>query len=376
MRVGLITPGFSASEEDWCIPALLDLVRELAAQDDVTVFSLRYPHTRERYGVYGAAVHPFGGAQRRGLARLPLLMRALVRILRENWRQRFDVLHALWAHEPGFVAALAGRLTRTPVVVSILGGELVDLAEIDYGGQRSTINRWLIRRALLGAGRVTVGSELLERIAARHVASEKLIRLPLGVDRKRFSPEPLTGRRPYPGDAATLLHVASLSRVKDQATLLRAFAIVAERLPAARLHVVGDGELRRELTRLASELGVEGRIEWHGAVRHERLADFYRRADLFVLSSRFESQGMVALEAAACGCPVVGTEVGILPELGGGRLARPGDVEGLGEIMLSVLQDPGKRAAIVAAQGEVLDGFDLDRTVGDLRRTYRALVIT
>jgi glycosyltransferase involved in cell wall biosynthesis len=173
---------------------------------------------------------------------------------------------------------------------------------------------------------------------------------------------------------ADILHVASLSPVKDQATLLRAFAVVSERLPDACLHVVGDGASRHDLGRLAEQLDVAGRIDWHGAVDHDQLKDFYRKADLFVLSSLFESQGMVVLEAAACGCPVVGTAVGVLPELGGPTV-RPGDVEGLAELMLSVVQDPGKRAAIVAAQRHALPAFDLDRAVEALRRTYRSLVI-
>ncbi len=381
MRVGLITPGFSASEDDWCIPALLDLVRKLAAENDVTVFSLRYPHRRERYGVYGAEVQPFGGAQCRGLARLPLLVRALVRILRENRRKSFDLLHALWAHEPGFVATLAGRLTGTPVLVSVLGGELVNLPEIAYGGQRSAANRWLIRRALSSADLVTAGSQYLQNIAERYVSFGKLIRWPLGVNQSRFSAEPADhhsgslsplGERARVRDFPAVLHVASLSQVKDQDTLLRAFALVVERVPGVRLHLVGEGEMLTALQSLAVDLGIEGRIEWHGAVDHGLLVDFYRQADLFVLSSCFESQGMVVLEAAACGCPAVGTAVGVLPELGGPTV-RSGDVAGLAELMSSTLQDPEKRAGIVAAQRDRLDGFGLENTVERLRATYRSL---
>src|SRR5262249_60380354 len=77
MRVGLVTPGFSASARDWCIPAQLDLVRALAAGDDVRVFAVRYPHERRTYDVYGAEVRAFGGAQRRGLHRPLLWARAL-----------------------------------------------------------------------------------------------------------------------------------------------------------------------------------------------------------------------------------------------------------------------------------------------------------
>jgi hypothetical protein len=62
LNIGLVTPGFSADEADWCIPALLNLVRRLAAVHDVTVYTLRYPHHDGSYGISGARVRAFGGA--------------------------------------------------------------------------------------------------------------------------------------------------------------------------------------------------------------------------------------------------------------------------------------------------------------------------
>jgi hypothetical protein len=100
MRIALITPGFSASASDWCIPVLLDHVRELAREHEVHVFALRYPHRRERYEVYGATVHPCGGADARGLDRGPLLARAYRAIRAEARRRPFDLYHAFWADEP------------------------------------------------------------------------------------------------------------------------------------------------------------------------------------------------------------------------------------------------------------------------------------
>ena len=135
MRIGLITPGFSASETDWCIPALLALVRELARHDEVEVFTLRYPHRRESYHVYGAAVHAFGGGLAAGVSRLALLGNAMASIVRRHRRRPFDVLHGLWADEPGFLAVAGGRLLGVPSVVSLMGGELVGLRDIGYGGQ-------------------------------------------------------------------------------------------------------------------------------------------------------------------------------------------------------------------------------------------------
>src|SRR2546422_820628 len=72
MRVALIVPGFSADEEDWCIPALLNFVRALAQRVELEVFALRYPHRRGQYRIGNASVHSFGYATRRGPASLAL----------------------------------------------------------------------------------------------------------------------------------------------------------------------------------------------------------------------------------------------------------------------------------------------------------------
>ncbi len=388
MRIGLITPGFCASEDDWCVPALTDLARVLAERDEVTVFALRYPHRRRLYGVHGATVHPTGGAQRGGLARLPILVRTLARVLRDARRRPFDVLWAWWAHEPGFVAAVAGRLTRTPVLVSILGGELVDLADVDYGGGRSRVNRWLAARALESAAAVTVGSNLLEELADGRVPPDKLSRQPLGVDLGRFTPSP-QGRAVGPASTEhgtpsglrldgdpRILQVASLSPVKDQRTLFAAFEIVVRRHAGARLHLVGEGELDPGLVERVRQPGLAGRVVLHGAVDHGQLASIYRQADLLVQSSRFEAQGMAVLEAVACGCPAVGTAAGVLPELGeavAGAVTAPGDPAALAEVIIAHLDDPARRRRLAEAQGSALPGFALRATAAQWRRRFEVL---
>jgi hypothetical protein len=77
----------------------------------------------------------------------------------------FDVVHGLWAHEPGALAAWACRATRTPLVVSLLGGELVALRDIRYGGALESVNRRLARHSLAAAAVVTIGSEALRGLA-------------------------------------------------------------------------------------------------------------------------------------------------------------------------------------------------------------------
>src|SRR5689334_7691880 len=139
MKIGILIPGFSDGEQDWCIPVYLNLVRKLAQTDSVRVFALRYPPRRDRYAVYGAQVYTMGGhASMAGVQRWILLTRTVAAIVRQYRDQPFDVLHAIWGDETGFAACIAGKLIGLPVVVSVAGGELVGLP--GYGLQSGRIS--------------------------------------------------------------------------------------------------------------------------------------------------------------------------------------------------------------------------------------------
>ena len=121
--------------------------------------------------------------------------------------------------------------------------------------------------------------------------------------------------------------------------------------------VVGDGPLRAEYERLAGELGVAGRVEFHGLQPKAELAERMRRADVFVLASRFENNPCVLLEAMASGLPVVATRVGGVPEL-------VDDRSGL-------LADPRDPAALAARIAEALErDFDREQIAARARERY------
>lgn len=374
LRIGLVTPGFSASDDDWCIPALHDLVRALACHHEVYVLALRYPYHPGTYQACGATVEALAAAGCRGVARIPMLWRAVAALRREARGRRLQVLHGLWAHEPGLVVTAAGRALGVPTVVSILGGELAGLADIGYGGQLSTVNRWLTRWSLAQGSAVTVGSHSLQRAAAPHVPSGRLHLLPLGVDAVRFAPD-ASGEEVVLAGRPAILHVASLSAVKDQATLLEAFALARRDLPDAHLHVIGEGEARTALGTLIGTLGLEAHVTFHGAIPHHHLPPYYRAADVCVLSSRFESQCMVVLEAAACGRQTIGTRVGVLAEVAGDEATvEPGDAQALAALMVSSLdRDVALPLRPAIPRDRLVAAYGLDATVSRLCDLYRSL---
>ncbi len=142
-----------------------------------------------------------------------------------------------------------------------------------------------------------------------------------------------------PDGPLRFLTVGSLLPVKNQALLIDAFATVAQTHPDARLVFVGDGPLRRELEARAMVSKAGDRIDFAGELPPDGVRAEMLRADVFVFPSHFETFGVVAIEAMACGVPVIamasgGPEEVVTPQTG--RLVAPDDRPGLIAAMLEM----------------------------------------
>jgi glycosyltransferase involved in cell wall biosynthesis len=370
LRVAIVAPGFVIDRDDPGLAAVFDLVERIAAVHDCQVVALRYPPARPPYVVAGATVRALGAGSSGGaFGRAAVLARGIRAVLAIHREEPVDLVHALWADEAGAVATIASRLIRRPVIVSVLGGELARLPEIGYGGALGRGGRWTVGISLPIADLVTVGSSVARESVLPRRRKAGIALLPLGVDVSVF--RPAEGRRATP----TILFVGSLEPVKDPATMLRVFAALAATRPRLRLDVAGEGSLRPSLERMSEELGIRDRVRLLGQLPRAQMPDLYRSSSVLAVTSLHEGQSMAAVEAAASGSPVVGTRVGVLPDLGGGALTVPvGDEAGLVTALAAVLDD-GALAARTGAAGraQAVARFDLDRTAGDLLERYGAL---
>jgi D-inositol-3-phosphate glycosyltransferase len=154
--------------------------------------------------------------------------------------------------------------------------------------------------------------------------TERVSIVPCGVDLKQFRPGSQVAARDALGfgDEKIVLFVGRIQQLKGIDVLIRAAALLGARdaVGPFRVVIVGgrpsgesDDPEARELTRLkslASELGIEGHLDWRGAIAHEALGQYYQAADVTVMPSTYESFGLVAVESMASGTPVIASRVG------------------------------------------------------------------
>jgi colanic acid/amylovoran biosynthesis glycosyltransferase len=186
-------------------------------------------------------------------------------------------------------------------------------------------------------------------------------------------------------ETPVILTVARLVEVKGTEYLIRAFARLAPHLPETGLVIIGEGPLKHRLQALARSLGVAARVRFLGAQSHDQVLAWMRKAAMFVLPSvrtrtgRSEGLGMVLLEAAASGVPIVGTRHGGIPEVivdgQTGCLVAERDSEELAARMAELFADDTRRARMARqARALVETRFDIHRQTEKLEDFYDGIL--
>lgn len=361
MKIAMLVPGgVDRSGTVKVIPCLLWLIERLAAAShEVHVFSLRQENRAGSWPLLGATVHNIG--------RRPTRLWMLRAISAEHRKAPFEVIHAFWS-SLGAIGAVAGKLLGIPLVLTLPGGDVVGLADVGYGSLLSRRGRLVLWLGARCAAEVNTPSHFMRDLAARYDIDATV--LPLGVDLARWPPAP-----PRPRDVSLpvkLLHVASLNRVKDQTSLLKAIAELRAKGIGLELTIVGCDTLDGEIQRLAARMGLAADVRFLGELTHAELRPWFERADLLVMSSRHEAGPLVMLEAAVAGVPTVGTRVGhIADHSPHGAVSVPiGDTAALAAAIEDLAADEARRLKVAAAAQAVAVRDDADSTARTFLEIY------
>ena len=287
-----------------------------------------------------------------------------------------DLVHAHYAIPHAISADLARQMLpegQTIKVITTLHGTDITLVGAEKAYRQVT--RFGIRRS----DGVTVVSEWLKRKTEETFGVLCELRvIPNFVDTDRFVPggDPVYSARIATPEEKILVHASNFRPVKRVQDVVRVFAQVCEQMPS-RLVLVGDGPELPRATELAAELGVRDRVVIAG--QQESIELLLAVADLFLLPSEFESFGLAALEAQACGVPVVGTNSGGMSEVvvegKTGHLCRVGDTACMGSFAALLLRNAEKHEAYRKASREsVLERFSADRVVDTYEQYYREIL--
>jgi glycosyltransferase involved in cell wall biosynthesis len=364
MRIALVIPGgVDRSGEYRVIPALLAFISRISVHHDLQVFALHQEVEPGEWDLMGAHI--------RNIGRGRTLLRTVRSIRAAHRSMPFDIIHAIFSGWGGLAAAVTGRLLGIPTLIHITGGEIMSMPQIGYGGGRRWYGRLREAVTLRAASAVTATSApVIERLAELGVAAQ---RVPLGVDLSAWPPRDPVLRDP--ARPAKLIHVASLNRVKDQTTLLRALASLSRSGANFEMDVVGDDVLNGEMQRLSAQLGLSERVRFRGFLTQRQLRPVVEGTHLMVLSSRYEAGPFVLLEAALAGVPTVGTAVGHIREWSpDAAVAVPvGDSTLLAEAIAKVLEDEELRLRIARAAQLRAVSEDADHTAGCFEALYMKL---
>ena len=301
---------------------------------------------------------------------------AAVRIRDIIHDQGLDLLHVHYALPHAVSAALAmdmlGPAERVPTVTTLHGTDITLVGSkpsfapaVKLGLERSDaitcVSQWLAARTceLFDiCNRVEVINNFVDPDVFRPRASR--------CRRERFAT----------ADERILMHISNFRPVKRVLDVIETFHRIAQRTPA-RLIMIGDGPEREAAQMRAVQLGIADRILMLG--KQAEVESFLPIADLFLFPSENESFGLAALEAMACGTPVLGARSGGLVEVVedgvSGRLCPLGDVDAMAEAGLDLLSDENLRSGMGrAARRQAHEKFAADRIIPRYENLYGRLL--
>ncbi|MEI6362341.1 MAG: glycosyltransferase family 4 protein [Actinomycetes bacterium] len=289
------------------------------------------------------------------------------RRLLKSRREDFDLVHDNQCLGSGIVGMMNdGWPVSATIHHPITVDRELDLAHAKSFRRKLSMRRWYgFLKMQIGVARkipriITVSESSRRDIAAQMgVDSERMTVVHIGVDPSMFRPMPDVARVP-----GRLMTTASADvPMKGLSDLLEALAKVRVERPDAHLVVIGRLKDESAVPVQLDRLGLEGAVTFVSGVPEERIVELYAEAEVAVVPSLYEGFSLPAIEAMACGVPVVATTGGALPEVVGtdgdtARTVPPADPSALTQAILDLLQDPDERARIAEnGRRRVLERF-------------------
>ncbi|HEY4108214.1 N-acetyl-alpha-D-glucosaminyl L-malate synthase BshA [Puia sp.] len=291
---------------------------------------------------------------------------------------QLDLLHVHYAIPHASAAYMAKKIVASqglhiPVITTLHG------TDITLVGKDKTFAP-VVAFSINQSDAITAVSENLRDETYRTFHIEKEIQVIHNfVDTRRFHKKPIDAFRKViaPNGERILMHASNFRKVKRVQDIVRIFEIVRKKIPS-KLIFVGDGPERAGAEILCRQLDICDDTRFVG--KQEQMEEILAVADLFLLTSEYESFGLAALEAMAAGVAVISTNAGGLPEIAiqgqTGFLDDVGDIHGMSEHAIKILEDDAELKQFKSNAAAQAKNFDIHKIVPEYEALYNRFLVT
>lgn len=212
---------------------------------------------------------------------------------------------------------------------------------------KNRVRVFLALRLLPKADAIRVVSERIKvSLLGLGIAASKITVLPIFVDTKKIISAPITVdlHKKYPRFDIIVLMASRLAREKNIGLALSAFGVVVAQYPKIALVIAGNGPEKDFLQRTSRDLGIADHVMFEGM--RKDLSSYYKTADIFLNTSNYEGYGRTLIEAAAVGCPLIATDVGVVGEVinkDNSLIIQVGDKDALVQNLINLAKDGSLR---------------------------------
>lgn len=299
---------------------------------------------------------------------------------------RPDVVHIQVSDPIGLSVASYARKERIPIVTTEHNQPEVLTEPLHVPGfVRRPVN------ALLSAYFVNRQSKsdyvtMPTKMAIDNLLEGKKLGIPVkavsnGVDLSNFRPgmasPKICQKYGIPRSVQIVLYIGRVDPEKNVEMVIEAFHETLPEVPDALLVIVGDGVDKARLEKKVKTLGIDKSVKFLGRVVGPDLYELYKVGSVFATASEIETQGIVLIEAAASGLPLIAVNAGAVAEVcrdgENGYLLLPGDVDGMGEAMIEILKNKSLREKFAKASVKIASEHDFEHTLDEFEKIYREI---
>lgn len=326
-------------------------------------------------------VYPFSSFALPTYKELQVRIPTFVPSLFEVYRFNPDLIHSHTTFGIGWEAVMSANFLNIPLVGTHHGflAEFLKHVKLDYRIMKPLARRYL-SFYYNRCDAVISPSEALVKELMQYKLRRPVHVLSNPVDLKYFSVNKTKEslRKKFHFNKPTIIHFGRLSYEKSTDLVLRAFAQILNWGIDARLVIIGDGPERGKLEAVGKKLNIDKSVEFTGILRDNDLTERIAAGDFFVSASTIETQGLVFLEAMALGLPVIGVNVGGVPEYvdngKSGFIVEPGNVKAIAEAMKKFIDHPELRESFGQNAKESVKKYDADAIVEKIEGIYKGLL--